>query len=286
MFEAGDIISGFVVEACLGGGGAADVYRVHRTGEAEPLALKVIHTDATNRDLARERLAREFTIASTLRHPHIVATYEHGETASAQPQLWMAMQYVDGPQASVLVPAPGREPEVAAVATVAGQVAGALDYAHAMEVIHRDVKPANILLSADHRQSYLTDFGIAQLADDVRPLASNGRVRGSIAYAAPELLQGQQLSAATDLYALACTVFEWLTGAPPFPRGTAFAITYAHLRDPVPALTARRPWLPGSLNAVFAKALAKNPAARYESCTGFVDIVARTLRDVPVPGGR
>ncbi|MDX1871302.1 serine/threonine-protein kinase [Mycolicibacterium sp. 120266] len=283
MFEAGDIISGFVVEAHLGGGGAADVYRVHRTGAAQVFALKVIHTDATNRDLARERLTREFAIASTLHHPHIVATYEHGETSSVPPQLWMVMQYVDGPSASVLVPAAGRDADVEAVVTVAGQVAGALDYAHAMDVIHRDVKPANILLSADRRKSYLTDFGIAQLADDVRTLASNGRVQGSIAYAAPELLQGQQLSAATDLYALACSMFEWLTGAPPFPRGTAFAITYAHLRDPVPAITARRAWLPGSLNAVFAKALAKDPAARYESCAHFVDIVARTLRGIPLP---
>lgn len=286
MFDAGDIISGFVVEAHIGGGGAADVYRVHRSEGAQPLALKVIHTDDTNRDLARERLAREFTIASTLRHPHIIATYEHGETAPPQPQLWMAMQYVDGPPASVLIPAAGREPDLAAVVAVAGQIAGALDHAHAMDVIHRDVKPANILLAADRRHGYLTDFGIAQLADDVRPLASNGRVRGSIAYAAPELLQGQQLSAATDLYALACTMVEWLTGAPPFPRGTVFAITHAHLRDPVPPLSARRPWLPGSLDAVFAKALAKHPSARYESCAAFVDIVTRTLRDVPVPRGR
>lgn len=286
MFASGDIVSGFVVETRLGGGGAADVYRVHPVGEAESLALKVVHTDATNHDRARERLAAEFAIASTLHHPHIVATYAHGETPPPRPQLWMSMQYIDGPPASVLTPASGQEPDTEAVALVAGQIAAALDYAHSMDVIHRDVKPANILLSADRRSGYLADFGIAQLIDDVKPLASNGRVRGSIAYAAPELLQAQQLTAATDLYALACTVFEWLTGLPPFPRSTTFAITYAHLRDPVPALTARRSWLPGSLDAVFAKALAKDPAARYQSCAEFTGIVARTLRDVPVPRAR
>lgn len=284
--QAGDVISGFIVEAHLGGGGAAQVYRVHRIGESEQLALKVLRNDAVNPVRARQRFDREFTIASTLHHPNIVATYAHGEAESPAGALWMAMQYIDGPPSSVLIPVADGEPDIDAVVAVARQTATALDYAHSMDVIHRDVKPANILLSTDCRRAYLTDFGIAQLIDDVKPLADNGRVRGSIAYAAPELLQGQHLTPATDLYALACSIFEWLTGLPPFPRSTAFAITYAHLHAAVPPLTRRRPWLPGSLDAVFAKALAKSAPARYDTCAEFVDIVTRTLRDVPVPEGR
>ncbi len=299
VFQAGDSVVGYTIDAYLGGGGTADVYRAHRSGADEPVALKVLHTDATNHDRARDRFVREFTIASLLRHPHIVAMRDHGEVdahpatrpttlqstahASAPTTLWMAMQYVDGPPSSVLIPRGAAEPDIEAIVRVSQQIAGALDYAHSQDILHRDIKPANILLSSDRRVAYLTDFGIAQLVDDAKPLASNGRVEGSIAYASPELLQAQQLSPATDLYGLACTMVEWLTGQPPFPRANSFAITYAHLRDPIPVLTNRRPWLPAGLNAVFAKSLAKNPAARYSSCSEFVDIVARFLRDVPLP---
>lgn len=306
MFKAGDVVAGYVVEAHLGGGGAADVYRAHREGDAGAVALKVLHTDAISHARAVERFRREFDIASKLNHRNIVAVYERGEVparpaarvtalnSAAHPPspstLWMTMQYVDGPQSRVLIPAAAAdaEPDLRTVVAVAQQVAGALDYAHGQDVLHRDVKPANILLDFDRTSAYLSDFGIAQLIDTVLPLAGNGRFAGSIAYASPELLQGQQLSPATDLYALACTMFEWLTGRPPYRRPTPFAITYAHLRDPVPPLTSRRPWLPPGLNSVFAKAMAKNPHDRYASCAEFTDIVARTLRGIPLPapGGR
>ena len=258
------------------------------------MALKVFHNrDADDRVVWR--LEREFGIASRLKHPHIVAMYEHGELRagggadedSAQPtRLWLSMQYVDGPESTVLIPGPDQEPDVDAIVRVSTQIGSALDYAHQMDVIHRDVKPANILLSSDQRSAFLTDFGIAQLLDDAKPLARNGRVRGSIAYAAPELLTAQQLLPQTDGYALACTMFEWLTGLPPYPRPTTFAITYAHLHDEVPALTSRRSWLPTALNSVFAKALAKDPSARYGSCTEFVAIVAKIMRDVAAPQSR
>lgn len=289
MFEVGAVVAGYVIEGHLGAGSSADVYQARRPAGSVPLALKVFH----NRD-ADDRVAwhleREFSIASRLRHPHIVAMYEHGELGAGdgtQPtRLWLSMQYVDGPESTVLIPGPDDEPDVAAIVRVSTQIASALDYAHQMDVIHRDVKPANILLSADRRSAFLTDFGIAQLLDDAKPLARNGRVRGSIAYAAPELLTAQQLLPQTDVYALACTMFEWLTGLPPYPRNTTFAVTHAHLCDEVPWLNARRPWLPTALNSVFAKALAKDPSARYDSCAEFVAIIAKILRDVPVPGPR
>lgn len=298
MLEVGDTFAGFVVEAHLGGGGAADVYRVRRAGDG-PVALKVLHTDAMSHAGALDRFRREFGIAAMLRHPHIVAVYEFGEASShpalrmtalnstqhppSPSALWMTMQYVDGPQAGVLIPTGSSAPDLTTVSEVIRQIGEALDYAHVQDVLHRDVKPSNILLNSDWTCAYLGDFGIAQLIDSVRPLAGNGRFAGSIAYAAPELLTGQHLSASTDLYALACTAFEWLTGAPPYRRPTPFAITYAHLRDPVPKLTSRRPWLPNGLNAVFAKALAKNPQDRYSTCAEFTDIVVRTLRGVSAP---
>lgn len=281
MFDTGDAVAGYTVEALLGRGASADVYRAH--GRPGTVALKVLHTDPTAGPRTRERFAREFTLASMLDHPHIVAVYEQGEMDGEPPTLWMAMQYVDGTDSSILVPQPNEEPDVAAVVRTARQLADALDFAHSHDVLHRDVKPANVLLSADRDCAYLSDFGIGQLIDDASPLPRNGRVRGSIAYASPELLSGEQLSPATDLYALAATVTEWLTGLPPYPRGTAFAITYAHLHNPPPSLSRRRPWLPSGLDSVFAKALAKDPAARYDSCTELVDIVAHALRDIPVP---
>jgi serine/threonine protein kinase len=295
VFEIGAVVAGYVIEGHLGSGSSADVYRARRPAESVPVALKVFHNqDADER--AAWRLDREFSIASRLRHPHIVAMYEHGELragggdvkeAGPQPtRLWLSMQYVDGPESTVLIPGSDDEPDVDAIVLVSKQIASALDYAHQMDVIHRDVKPANILLSADQRSAFLTDFGIARLLDDAKPLARNGRVRGSIAYAAPELLAAQQLLPQTDVYALACTMFEWLTGLPPYPRNTTFAITHAHLRDEVPTLTSRRPWLPSALNSVFAKALAKEPSARYGACAEFVAIVAKILRDVAAPQRR
>lgn len=289
MFEPGDVVADYTVDTLLGRGASADVYRVHHTGYTDAIALKVLHTDPTEHPRTRERFAREFTIAAMLDHPHIVAMYQQGEIPArplAHPTLWMAMQYIDGSESSVLTPKPGCEPDTASILRAAGQIAAALDYAHSMDVLHRDVKPANILLSADHCNAYLNDFGIAQLIDDVLPLARNGRIRGSIAYAAPELLQGQQLTPATDLYALACTMVEWLTSVPPYPRDTPFAITYAHLHDPVPSLSRRRRWLPSGLDSIFAKALAKDAAARYDSCTELIEIVTHMLHDVPVPPDR
>ncbi|GAB23289.1 putative serine/threonine protein kinase [Gordonia polyisoprenivorans NBRC 16320 = JCM 10675] len=289
MFGVGETVAGFEIDAVVGHGSSADVYRVHRTGESTPLALKVLHADDGDTGRARERFEREFGIASLLDHPHIVAMVSRGEvlvdSSPPRTQLWLAMQYVAGPSAMSLIPREDQQPRVPAVLRVAAQIGDALDYAHSREILHRDVKPANILLTStsDDTDAVLSDFGIARLLDDTRPLARNGRVQGSIAYAAPELLQAQQLSPATDVYSFACSLVELFTGLPPFPRSTPFAITYAHLRDEPPKLTRRRDWLPSALNSVFAKALAKKPEERYQTCTEFVDIITRALRDVPVP---
>ncbi|MCH5643297.1 serine/threonine-protein kinase [Gordonia sp. ABSL49_1] len=293
MFEVGDVVAGYTVDEFLGGGATADVFRVHR-GDDRPVALKVLHPKGSDPSRMRERFDREFTIARKLDHPHIVKIYARGEvddpdTAPAlrrphYPALWMAMQYVPGSPATTLIPHDA-EPDVPAILRIAAQIASALDYAHGQEILHRDVKPANILTTptSSGLDGFLSDFGIAQFLDDTRPLARNGRVQGSIAYAAPELLQAQQLSPATDLYAFACSLVELLTGFPPYPRTTAFAITYAHINDDPPKLTRRRRWLPSAVDSIFAKALAKSPTDRYSSCGELVEIITRLMRDVPIP---
>ncbi len=294
VFGVGDEIDDFTVDEFLGSGASAEVYRVHRGDDPHSVALKVLRTGVGDPRRARERFEREFTIASLLHHPHIVGVFARGEitdpevlgeNTSTTAVLWTAMEYIDGTPASAHIAHPPDEPDMPTVLAIGTQIAEALDYAHGCEVLHRDVKPANIMVSTgrDGVHAVLTDFGIAQFLDDARPLARNGRVQGSIAYAAPELLTAQHLSPATDLYAFAVTMFEMLTGQPPFPRATAFAISHAHLYEPIPRLTAIRGWLPSSLNSVFAKALAKDPADRYDNCAEFVAIVVRALRDVPVP---
>ncbi|MGV9713945.1 serine/threonine-protein kinase [Gordonia sp. NPDC003424] len=292
--SAGHIVADYAIDTYLGSGASADVYRAHRTdGSGGPIALKVLHPTTADQARVRDRFEREFTIASLLHHPNIVQMIargeipppDSGENDRAATVLWMAMEYVDGSSAASLIPFGFREPDTARITAVGDQIGAALDYAHEQEVLHRDVKPTNMIVEspAGQTRAVLTDFGIAQLVEDTRPLARNGRVQGSVAYAAPELLTAQRLSPQTDGYALAASMFELLVGSPPFPRPTAFAVTQAHLHDPVPSLTRHRPWLPSSLNAVFAKALAKHAGDRYDTCSEFTGIITRTLRDVPVP---
>lgn len=280
MFCSGDVVAGYTVASLIAEGGNAEVYLAD--GPHGPVALKVMRSSVSASARGRARFIREFELAAMLDHPHIVAVYERGEVIGPPPTMWIAMQYVAGTDSSVLVPHGRDEPPVPAIVRAARQIAGALDYAHSCDVLHRDVKPANVLLDSDG-SALLTDFGIGQLIDDASPLPRHGRVRGSISYASPEVLAGQHLSAATDLYSLAATLVEWLTGLTLFPRSTTFAIAFAHLHTPPPSLQRRRAWLPSALDSVFAKALAKDPAARYDSCSEFVDIVARALRDIDPP---
>ena len=277
-----------VLGPVIGRGATSTVHRA-TTADGSPVAVKVLDVPGASRDLAG-RLRREFELARELAGPHVIAVHEHG-TLPATPvgpaRPWISIELVDGGSGAGLVPTDRTEPDLDRVLAATAQVAGALDGAHRRGVVHRDVKPANVLLRAGPAlDAVLTDFGTAQLLDDARPLAPRGRVAGSLPYAAPEVLTARRLSPATDVYSLACTVVEWLTGEPPFPRATAFAVTHAHLTAPPPSLRVRRDWLPGALDAVLARGLAKDPADRYPGCGELSDAVGTALAGAhpPRPG--
>jgi serine/threonine-protein kinase len=264
VVHPGQPVEGYLVETLLGRGGEAVVYRARSADTAHPagtgrpatprlVALKVLDDD--HRDLGcTARLAREFRLAARLRHPHIVEVYDHGP-------FWMAMQYVDGGNATSL---PTLDDRLAAL----HQIAAALDHAHRDGIVHNDVKPTNILVHQNFSRdgAVLIDFGVAYvLAEDVwhRP----SRLMASLPYAAPELLQGRLPQAATDEYGLACTALELITGRTPFTGENALALVDAHLHLPPPEVSREFPWLSRTFDKVLARAIAKDPDRRYESCT-------------------
>jgi len=266
VVHPGQPFEGYLVETQLGRGGEAVVYRARPTDPATSgvVALKVL--DDAHRDPGcTARLAREFRLAARLAHPHIVKVYAHG-------RFWMAMQYVDGGNATSL---PTLDDRLAAL----HQIAGALDHAHRDGIVHNDVKPTNILVHQNfsHDGAVLIDFGVAYvLAEDVwhRP----PHLMASLPYAAPELLQGRLPQAATDEYGLACTALELITGRPPFTGEHPLALVDAHLHLPPPEISREFPWLSRAFDMVLARAIAKDPDRRYESCTEMMRHVEDAVR--------
>jgi serine/threonine-protein kinase len=204
--------------------------------------------------------------------------YTHGETGG---RLWSAHEYVAGATGAKLVRMPHQRPDLRRVLHVLAHVAAGLDFAHTNKVIHLDVKPANVLVGADEPAAVkISDFDQARwLHRPEPPLATNGFVVISVPYAAPELLKAGAVSPATDQYALACSAIELLTGRPPFPGPNPMATAQSHLHDPPPDISARNRWIPPEVDVILHRSLAKDPDARYTSCTEPIRLLTEAFHD-------
>jgi serine/threonine protein kinase len=267
---SGTTFAGYRIIRLLGSGGMGEVYLAEHPRLPRRDALKILPAEAMTSDSDfRERFNREADLAATLWHPHIVGVHDRGEFEG---HLWISMDYVDGTDAAQLVrghyPAGMPIQDVCAIVTA---VADALDYAHERGLLHRDVKPANILLAEpkdSNRRILLADFGIARQHDDISGLTATNMTVGTVAYAAPEQLMGADIDGRADQYALAATAFHLLTGSPPYQHSNPVAVISQHLNASPPKLGDRRPDL-ASLDDVLSTALAKDPAARFTRCRDF-----------------
>jgi len=259
----------------IGTGGSAVIYRAHDARDDRYVALKVLPRHfAENHELYRS-FVREAQMAARLTHPHILPVYEYGE-ADGVP--YIAMRLVDGGTLDSFVregPLP-----LPFIARVLGDIAGALDYAHAEGVIHRDLKPDNILFDAEGTL-YLGDFGVAHDGDNTGAQTNPADFTGTAAYASPEQCRGEPLTASADIYSLGVLLFEMLTGRRPFTGPTPLAVMYQHLGQPAPNPLLDRPDLPPMLADVMHNALAKEPATRYRSAGALSAALNRALATQP-----
>jgi class 3 adenylate cyclase/ABC-type oligopeptide transport system substrate-binding subunit/streptogramin lyase len=256
----GTKIAGFRIVRLIGEGGTGAVYLAVDEQLDRHIALKLLPPELGRDERFRHRFLREARTAAGIEHPGIVPIYAAGE---ADGVLYLAMRLVQGSDLRRILQRDGRlEPDRAV--RILAPVAEALDTAHVQGLVHRDVKPGNILVDEDER-AFLADFGLAKHAATANSLSRDGAFSGTIDYIAPEQIEGGEVDGRADVYALACVLFETLTGRPPFERETDVAVVFAHLKDPPPALTALRPELPEELDIVLARGMAKDPEDRYRT---------------------
>jgi serine/threonine-protein kinase len=285
-YGPGSRIAGYVLEEQVGAGGMAVVFRAHDVRLDRQVALKILAPALAADQNFRQRFIRESRAAAAVDDPHIIPVFDAGD---ANGVLFIAMRYVRGGDVRSLLVESGPLPP-ARVAEIISQVSSALDAAHDRGLVHRDVKPGNMLLDSrtdsgrpDH--VYLADFGLSKAALADSGLTGTGTFLGTVDYVAPEQIEGKLVDGRADQYALACAAFELLTGAPPFQRDAAIAAIYAHMSDPVPMVTSIRPGLPPAMDAVFARALAKAPADRWPRCQDFARALRAAVEGRPVDFG-
>jgi serine/threonine protein kinase len=275
--HVGRVVAGYRIEERIGRGGMGVVYRAQHLNLQRRAAIKIIAPDLAEASGFRERFNREARIAAALQHPNIVTVYDAGEEDGL---LYLAMQFIEGSDLSAVLRSQGRLRPYRAI-DVCRQVAAALDAAHGQGLIHRDVKPANVLIEG--RTAFLTDFGLTKRIEGTRTqLTKAGDVVGTIHYVAPEQIEGGRVDARTDVYSLGCLLYHCLTGELPFARDTDVAVIYAHLSEEPPRLSSVRPELPGGLDAVIAKALEKAPDRRFQTCADLMS-AARAVIDAAGP---
>jgi len=274
----GTVIAGYEIERSLGRGGMGDVYLARKEGTTRRIALKLLHMDLAADTRFRNRFERESYMATELEHPNIVPVYETGEVENVR---YIAMRFVDGPTLRDVVdqdsPLDPRR-----VLAVLDQVASALDAAHEIGLVHRDVKPANVLVarggaSEFREHAYLTDFGVSKFASSVSEVTRTGQFVGTSMYAAPEQIKGEKVDGRTDVYSFGILLFECLTGRPPFERETEVALMWAQMTDDPPPVTSIRPELPEALNDVVGTAMAKEPNERFQTCLEVVTAARAAL---------
>ncbi|MEV6427419.1 protein kinase [Nocardia sp. NPDC051463] len=275
MLNSGEVFAGFTIERLLGQGGMGSVYLARHPRLSRQTALKLLNRELFTKAELRARFEREADLAAHLDHPNIVAVYDRG---SEDDQLWISMQYIDGIDAATVNPQ--TLPPERAVQIIEG-VADALDYAHGMGVLHRDVKPANIMLArsvgGQGERVFLTDFGIARLREDSTHLTQVGMFTATLAYASPEQMTGAHLDHRSDQYSLACALYWLFTGMAPFDSPDPNDIIRGHLQYAAPPLATKRQGLNPVLDGVLAMAMAKRPEHRFATCTEFAAAARRAL---------
>lgn len=267
----GRTVAGYRLENEVGRGGMAVVYRAKDLRLGRTVAVKLLAPELARNEVFRQRFMHESEAAAAIDHPHIVPIFEAGENDGI---LYIAMRYVDGGDLRALIGRSGPLP-LDRAARLALQIASALDAAHDHGLVHRDVKPGNVLVAAgtdsEHPEHlYLADFGLTKKSLSLSGLTGVGQIVGTLDYAAPEQISGRPLDGRCDQYGLGCVVFELLAGAPPFRRESDLALLWAHLNDPPPAVREHRPDLPAAVDAVVTRALAKAPGDRFATCLQFV----------------
>ncbi|KAA0021240.1 serine/threonine-protein kinase [Antrihabitans cavernicola] len=272
--DTGSAFAGFTIDRLLGTGSMGAVYLVTRPGRSEPEALKLLDGGDVDSSVFRARFEREADLARRIGHPNIVPVLDRG---ADHDQLWLATEYIDGPDASRLT---GTELSPQRAVAIIADAARGIDYAHSRGLLHRDIKPANILIGDD--RALVTDFGIAHSMDDAR-YAHGGETPAALAYTAPEQLEGHAVDHRADVYALGCVLYELLTDTVPFPRWNPLAMVNAHMTEPPPHPTDMVSTLPPAMNDVIVRALAKYPSERFNSCTELADAAAAALRENDSP---
>ena len=269
--EIGAEFLGYRIEELIGQGGMGVVYRAYDLRLKRTVALKLVTPELALDERFRERFARETELTMSLEHPNVVPIHDAGEVAG---RLYLAMRLVPGTDLRRLLRSAGKlEPE--RTLAICRQIANALDAAHARALVHRDVKPSNVLLD-ESEHVYLADFGLTRRLEEQGSLAGEGRSIGTPAYLAPEQIEGKRVDGRADIYSLGCVLFECLTGQVPFPQGSRLAAAWAHLEE-APPKASELAELPSAIDPVLDRALAKEPAERFATCAELIDAAEGAL---------
>jgi len=275
--HTGDIVAGFRIGSRIGRGAVGSVYLAEDMQSGNRAALKLLGDELAQDERFRQRFLRESELAASLDHPNVVRTLAAGEAEDGR--LYLAMEYIDGPDLREILRREGAL-EPARAVDLAGQVAEALDAAHEAGLVHRDVKPGNVLVAepAHGEHAYVCDFGLARHVSSVSSLTGDRGFVGTIDYVPPEQIAGGEIDRRADVYSLGCVLFECLAGSRPYERDSELSVVFAHLNEPPPRLSDFKPELPQALDDVFATALAKSPDERYATCGELIAAARAALR--------